>query len=298
MKKSNILLSVCMITYNHEAYIKQAIESIKRQKVDFDFELVISNDCSTDKTHQEILKSTASLPQNIQVRYFNQKENLGMFGNFTFALKECRGKYISFCEGDDYWLDDYKIAKQVDFLEKNKAYSLITGGIKEYHQDSSKVKYIGKKEAYTFTYKDMIVRNHCHTCSTTIRNFIKYEENFQLYQDRGSDSQVWLRALGKEQKGWYSNETFALYRRHEGGVSIINDQENTGYENRIKACKRKINKAEFWNTYFDESATSSVLKVKKKMYKRMFKTAWQHKKYFESLSFLAYLLTIPSPNDN
>jgi glycosyltransferase involved in cell wall biosynthesis len=281
-----------MITYNHANFIQEAIESIIKQEVSFGFELVISNDCSIDETHQQILRSTENLPKHIKLKYFNQKVNLGMFDNFAFALNNCQGKYISFCEGDDYWIDNQKLSKQVDFLENNNNYNLITGGIKEYQQDSGEIKEISKRESYTFNYRDMVVRNHCHTCTTTIRNFIKEESNFMFFEDRGSDSQVWMRALGMEKKGLYTNEVLALYRRHTGGVSILNEQKNSGYNQQIKACKRKINKAEFWNNYFNNTASLSVLMVKKKMYKRMLKITFKHKKFTTGLQYLIKYFSI------
>lgn len=119
------MVSVCMITYNHQDYIVEALEGVFKQQSDFVIELILSNDCSTDQTHQKItnfLENNKS--SNIQIKYFNHTENLGMMPNFKFALEQCKGKYIALCEGDDYWTDQYKLQKQVDFLEINKNYSI------------------------------------------------------------------------------------------------------------------------------------------------------------------------------
>ena len=108
------MVSVCMITYNHESFISEAIKSVLSQQVDFSLEVVISNDCSTDNTHriiEELIKSNTNL--NIKFSYTNQKSNLGVMSNFIFALKKCQGKYIALCEGDDYWIDKGKLQKQV-----------------------------------------------------------------------------------------------------------------------------------------------------------------------------------------
>ena len=122
MKKP--LLSILMITYNHESYIEQAIKGVFSQKVNFPVEFVISNDCSTDKTHQKIEEILKDSPENFTIKYYNHTENLGMMENFIFSLKQCQGKYIALCEGDDYWIDNNKLQKQLHFLESNPDFSL------------------------------------------------------------------------------------------------------------------------------------------------------------------------------
>lgn len=122
MKKP--LLSILMITYNHESYIEQAIKGVFSQKVNFPVEFVISNDCSTDKTHQKIEEILKDSPENFTIKYYNHTENLGMMENFIFSLKQCHGKYIALCEGDDYWIDNEKLKKQLHFLESNPDFSL------------------------------------------------------------------------------------------------------------------------------------------------------------------------------
>lgn len=115
------MVSVWMITYNHEPYISQAIESILEQKTNFEFELVIGEDHSTDKTAEIIKQFELKHPQIIKARYNSQ--NIGMIPNMIKTLEECSGKYIALCEGDDFWTDPYKLQKQVDFIEsRHNAY--------------------------------------------------------------------------------------------------------------------------------------------------------------------------------
>ncbi|AUP78179.1 glycosyltransferase family 2 protein [Flavivirga eckloniae] len=114
-----ITVSVCMITFNHEKYIHEAIQGVLNQKTSFNVEFVISNDASTDKTNAIINEFLGVAHKNVSFTYFNHKENLGMMPNFIFALKQCKGKYIALCEGDDYWTDSSKLQKQIDFLESN-----------------------------------------------------------------------------------------------------------------------------------------------------------------------------------
>ena len=122
MNKSNILVSVCMITYNHEKYIAQAIDSVIMQKTNFDYEIVIGEDCSTDRTREIVLEYKTKHPDKIKLLL--QEKNVGMMQNFIDTLKACSGKYIALLEGDDYWTDPNKLQEQVDFLEANPEYSM------------------------------------------------------------------------------------------------------------------------------------------------------------------------------
>lgn len=121
MNDINKFVSVCMITYNHEDYISESIESILNQKTTFPFEIIIGEDCSKDNT-RAIVADYASKNQNI-IPIFEEK-NKGVINNFLDVIAAANGKYIAFCEGDDYWVDPYKLQKQVDFLEANPQYSM------------------------------------------------------------------------------------------------------------------------------------------------------------------------------
>jgi glycosyltransferase involved in cell wall biosynthesis len=121
-KDNNLLVSVCMITYNHEEFISQAIEGILMQNCNFQVELLIGEDYSTDYTRQ-ICQEYASKYSNINL--LPSETNLGMIPNFRRTLSACNGKYIALCEGDDYWTDPYKLQKQVDFLESHPDYTML-----------------------------------------------------------------------------------------------------------------------------------------------------------------------------
>lgn len=117
------LVSVLMLAYRHEAYIAQAIESVLAQECDFPFELIIAEDCSPDHTRPIAEGYVARHPA--VVRIVTGEANVGMMPNFFRALEKCRGKYIAFCEGDDYWNDEAKLRKQVTEIEKNQPADLI-----------------------------------------------------------------------------------------------------------------------------------------------------------------------------
>lgn len=119
----NPLVSVKMITYNHAPYISQAIEGVLMQKTNFPFELVIGEDCSTDGT-REIVLDYQKRYSNI-IRIITSEKNVGAKRNSLRAIKACRGKYIAFCEGDDYWHHPNKLQKQINYLEKNPKCGLV-----------------------------------------------------------------------------------------------------------------------------------------------------------------------------
>ena len=115
------VVSVNMITYNHEPYIRQAIEGVMMQKTDFEFELVIGEDASTDKTREICFEYQKRYPDKIRVLWWHEnlrKVNHPGGGNGARTRAHCRGEFIALCEGDDYWIDPLKLQKQVDVMRK------------------------------------------------------------------------------------------------------------------------------------------------------------------------------------
>ncbi len=123
MKKSP-LVSVLIITYNQEKTIAQTIESILMQKGDFSLELVIGEDGGTDNTANICKAYQQKYPH--QIRLLLQDKNQGLLKNFIDTLRLCRGKYIGICAGDDYWIDENKIQKQLIFFQQNPDYGVVS----------------------------------------------------------------------------------------------------------------------------------------------------------------------------
>ena len=113
-------VSACIITYNHENYIRECLEGSINQINYYDYEIVISDDKSSDNTLQICLEYASKYPNLIRI--LPSESNLGMIGNWIKSISNCKGEYIALCEGDDYWTDPYKLQKQVDFLEENPSY--------------------------------------------------------------------------------------------------------------------------------------------------------------------------------
>jgi glycosyltransferase involved in cell wall biosynthesis len=115
-------VSVAVITYNHEQFIAQAIESVLMQETAFAVELVIGEDCSTDGTRR-IVQAYAGRYPNV-IRALLPEKNLGMARNYDAVWQACRGKYIAWLEGDDYWRTPQKLQKQVGLMDANPHYSM------------------------------------------------------------------------------------------------------------------------------------------------------------------------------
>lgn len=114
-----IMVSICCITYNHEKYLKQALDSFLMQKTSFNYEIIIHDDASTDGTKKIIKEYEKKYPNIINPIY--QSENQYSKGEKPsfIAMQKAKGKYIALCEGDDYWCDENKLQMQVNYLEKN-----------------------------------------------------------------------------------------------------------------------------------------------------------------------------------
>lgn len=119
-------VSILCTAFNHEKYISQALDSFLAQETDFDFEILVTDDASTDATPGILEEYAKEYPDKI--RWFHQEENLFSKGGIgliyeSILYPESKGKYIAFCEGDDYWCNPGKLQRQVDFLDSHAEYS-------------------------------------------------------------------------------------------------------------------------------------------------------------------------------
>lgn len=129
-------VSVAMVTYNHEKWIARAIESMVSQRTNFSFELVIGEDCSTDRTREIVMDYQRRFPTIIRV--VTSERNVGAHENNRRTFEATRGKYIAFCDGDDYWHRDDKLQKQVAYLEAHPACVLVHSNYDLYYEHSGR----------------------------------------------------------------------------------------------------------------------------------------------------------------
>ena len=221
-----MVVSVVMITFNHELYIREAIESILLQKTNFELELIIANDCSTDDTDNIISDIKLNHPKANLIKYYRQQFNIGMMPNFVFALKQVKGKFIALCDGDDYWTDPLKLQKQVDFLEANEEYSGCFHKVKILENDLEvddiviEQRYEMIEDKHRITSLDIIKHsNFIHTCSFVFRKSLFKISNITLMSPVGDV----LLFTDIARKGYLKrfDEYSAVYRRGVGIYSTL-----------------------------------------------------------------------------
>jgi glycosyltransferase involved in cell wall biosynthesis len=174
------LVSVCVITYNHKPYIAQALDSILSQKTNFDFEIVIGEDVSTDNTLAICQDYAKRYPQIIRV--LDTTQNLGVVPNFIRTANACRGKYMAVLEGDDYWIDELKLQKQADILEKDDQITLCFTGRKEYDETINHFETI-KDERYTRFYVEDFAKETFFHLSTMLLRTPETPQWFDRFKD-------------------------------------------------------------------------------------------------------------------
>ena len=125
MNNNDIMVSVCCITYNQENYIRDALDGFLNQKVNFNYEIIVHDDASTDNTQNILKEYEKKYPDKIRVLYEeeHQYQKGKKVGILTY--RHARGKYVAICEGDDYWIDENKLQLQFDYMEKNPNCTLL-----------------------------------------------------------------------------------------------------------------------------------------------------------------------------
>ncbi len=125
MDDNKIKLSVIFITYNHEKYVEKALRSVCEQDTDFAYEVVVGEDCSTDSTRDILRKVAAEYPDKVRLLFRDKNFGRPTLNVYNTTM-ECRGEYLAYLEGDDYWTDKNKLQKQVTFLEEHPEYIACT----------------------------------------------------------------------------------------------------------------------------------------------------------------------------
>ncbi len=171
-KKSKPLVSISCLTYNHVNYIKETLDSFLMQKTNFEFEVLIHDDASTDGTEEIIREYTKKHPSIFKPLYEEVNQwSLGRRGSSVFNFPRAKGKYVALCEGDDYWTDPLKLQKQVDLMEKHDHASMCVAINKRFYPDDNKFE---KDKLYEsnnspFVYFEDLKHYYFHTSTYLIR---------------------------------------------------------------------------------------------------------------------------------
>lgn len=279
------LVSVVVISYNHEPYIKECLDGIISQKTNFPIEILVNDDCSTDNTAIIIKEYENEYPTIFRCLY--QTENLyskGIHPWFDILFPIARGKYIALCEGDDYWIDPYKLQKQVDFLETHKEYGFI-GATCLIRQEN------------TISKEKNIYLNNPHKIEDKYELYENVFKNFAIYgPPTRTVSLLFLRDLLNDEKpiGDYTlqavlaykskfamlNEECCIYRRHSTGVSNAQDDKS-----RIAYTKWFINQKKFLNQRFPNECNFNHDELNDILYYLKLTIAIRDFKYKEAFKF-------------
>jgi glycosyltransferase involved in cell wall biosynthesis len=220
---SNIKVSVLMPTYNHEKFVSQAIESVLMQRTRFDYEIVVGEDCSTDRT--PFIVQEIQVAHRDKVVVVSSANNIGPQRNFVRTFAACRGEYIALLEGDDFWTSPDKLQKQVDFLD---TYTDCTTVFHDFivvqgngAPGESIISPPGRKARYQL--QDIVRLNFIGTATVMFRKSVYSEFPQAFFRVKFAD---WiLHVLSAEQGnlGYLGGEPMAAYRRHTGALCSSRD---------------------------------------------------------------------------
>jgi glycosyltransferase involved in cell wall biosynthesis len=212
-------INVIVTTYNHEKYIAQCLESIIEQKGNFQIEVIVGDDASTDNTRKIVDEFQERYPKTIIVLPI--QENLGVTKNLKRCLDACSGEYIAICEGDDYWTDEYKLQKQLTFMERHQDFSMCFSALMLYHQDLDMFEPFQDQLQLTknvLTTEDLILMNSignfscCMYRAKVIRQLP--DELFDLFTVDWMFNMV----CGEFGKIGFIRDWMTVYRKHTHGV--------------------------------------------------------------------------------
>ncbi len=231
------VVSVNMTTYNHEPYIRQAIEGVMMQKTDFEFELVIGEDCSQDKTREICFEYQKKYPDKIRVLWWHGNV-LKLGGNSRRVRARSRGEFVALCEGDDYWIDPLKLQKQVDVMRAHPNVGLVyTNGYFFFQSsgerkpwDENGIAPYGLTEGKQFIFYNIfshapLMRIGCESYLLTASALIRSStlkiamRKFEIFywRLRLGDVQMWL-GLAACADVFGIEDATTVYRRHNGGA--------------------------------------------------------------------------------
>lgn len=264
---SEPVVSICCITYNHEQYISEAINSFLMQETDFPFEIVIGEDCSTDNTRKVVEKYKEMYPNIIKL--IVSENNVGMLANVQRTMEACIGEYMALCEGDDYWTDKNKLQIQVEQLKKYPNIDIcFHPAYKLYNK-----KFVGKQGLHSrkdriFTIEEVILGEggFMPTNSLLIKKDV-IDNLPKWFYNEAPIGDYYLQIFGSRKGGaLYINNTMSAYRLNATS-SWSNSMKN---KEKIKEYREKTDIC--YNYLFDEFDEKYHLAIKRVLTKSNFAT--------------------------
>ena len=210
------MVSVCVLTYNQEAYIGKTLDSILEQDWKVPYEIVIGEDCSTDNTRKVLQTYKEKYSEVIKLIF--RKKNVGSKLNFIETLQACQGQYIALCEGDDYWTDKNKITEQLELFEKNTELSSIHTKVEYVDAENNSLGFSNRvpSDQHVMDLHYLAQQNTIHTCSFMLKKEVLSPELYNiLMMTPVGDLPLFLISSTYGKVG-YINKSMAAYRKNIG----------------------------------------------------------------------------------
>lgn len=222
-----VVVSVSMLVYNHGRFLRQALDSVLMQRVNFRYQIVVGEDASVDNSREILLGYAERYPDRF--RLILHDENVGMEENVNSKLPYLIGEFIAPLEGDDYWTDPNKLQKQVDFLRANQEFSAVSHQIETVDENGNKIsdEFLNGlyRQGGEFSLSDLLqYRMPGQTASMVFRNYLLCfdEETMRAYvasRVAGDRKQTLVNTLSG--RIWCMPETMSAYRRHADSWNAV-----------------------------------------------------------------------------
>ncbi len=255
MKDMPVMVSVCMISYNHQLYIEKAIDSVLDQVADFQVEVIVCNDHSTDKTIERLEK------YRDRITIIQNEENLGPWRSLEKTFNRASGKYIALLEGDDYWTDAHKLQQQVDFLENHEKYAMCFTNYACVDENGQELDQLGfEYHGKRIIHQEDIFNLVCPPTRVVLFKSNLLPETFpDFHYDTVSGDAFIFSMVLKEQPAYFIDQKMAVWRiRNSSLYSSVSDFERRA--NIIRDFRK------FLKYYTNEPQRSQLKKTIKKQH--------------------------------
>ncbi len=281
---NDITVSIFILTYNQEQFIAQTIESILMQKTNFTYQLVIGEDCSTDMTRIICEKYVIQYPQKIKLLPPLEK-NIGLIANYIRTIAACNGKYIAICDGDDYWIDELKLQKQVDYLESHPDFSIVFTKMKRLFSNGEFKEMIIENQKSCTTFEDLIFNNFIPSVTVLFKNNQKNEKipSWLIHFPYG-DWPTYLWTIKDKGKIHFLDEVTAVYRIDIGVSSRIRKVNSDVMRVNLNILKCIANDTGF--SHKSTAINESIFSAKK----NVMASLNREKKYLASFKMLFHIM--------
>ena len=284
-------LSVFVVTYNQEEFIKRALDSVLMQKVSFNYEIIIGEDCSTDSTPQICDEYAAKYPF---IRVYHHKQNKGLVKNWEFVFNHCRGEYVAMLEGDDFWLSKNKLQKQVEWLDEHPDFVITSTNVRVISKCTEGVlQWFANRKEGDVEPIEYLNPGIAQTSSVVIRNVTKDITYPHWMYVTDTYTFLWICNFGK---AYHFEEEMSVYWRHDGNVT-----ESKQYMSDVVATMKWAKQHRMMQTVFPQYAKELLVyeeqelkELSKISYKLVPKNVWTYRVRYmwlhKELCFSKYML--------